>query len=266
MAELLAQRCFLSSSSGHACLSRSREQRESPAFVALRRSGFHGRTLALGALRGKLLRGRVSSVPVQMTPSIGKSLKWWEKGLQANMKEIESAQDLVDSLLNAGDKLVIVDFFSSGCGGCRALHPKICQFAEKNPNVLFLQINYEKLKSMCYSLHVHVLPFFRFYRGAHGRLGSFSCTNATIKKFKDALAKHSTDRCSLGPAKGLEESELLALAANTDLSFNYAKMPSLFPSPDDVAERARASPKFPVLATLSDTQDSEDKAMVTAGR
>lgn len=66
MAELLAQRCFLSSSSGHACLSRSREQRESPAFVALRRSGFHGRTLALGAPRGKLLRGRVSSVPVQV--------------------------------------------------------------------------------------------------------------------------------------------------------------------------------------------------------
>ncbi|URE36185.1 Thioredoxin [Musa troglodytarum] len=281
MAELLAQRCFLSSRSGHASLSFSCEQRKSPAFVALRRgsfpriepsrssfgsSGFHGRRLVVGAPRGKLLRGCASSVPVQMTLAIGKSLKWWEKGLQANMKEIESAQDLVDSLVNAGDKLVIVDFFSSGCGGCRALHPKICQFAEKNPNVLFLQINYEKLKSMCYSLHVHVLPFFRFYRGANGRLGSFSCTNATIKKFKDALAKHSTDRCSLGPAKGLEESELLALAANKDLSFNYAMKPSLFPSPDDVAEIARASPKFPVLATLSDTQDSEGKAMVTAGR
>jgi len=33
---------------------------------------------------------------------------------------------------------------------------------------------------MCYSLNVHVLPFFRFYRGAHGRLCSFSCTNATV--------------------------------------------------------------------------------------
>ncbi|THU66049.1 hypothetical protein C4D60_Mb05t10110 [Musa balbisiana] len=82
------------------------------------------------------------------------------------MKVIESAQDLHDSLLNAGDKLVIVDSFSPGCGGCRVLYPK-------------------------------------------------------IQKFKDALAKHGTDRCSLGPAKGLEESELLALAANEDLSFNY---------------------------------------------
>lgn len=34
-----------------------------------------------------------------------------------------------------------------------------------------------------------------------------------IKKFKDALAKHGTERCSLGPAKGLDESELMALAS-----------------------------------------------------
>lgn len=56
---------------------------------------------------------------------IGKAQKWWEKGLQPNMKEVTSAQDLVDSLLNAGDNLVVVDFFSPGCGGCKALHPKV---------------------------------------------------------------------------------------------------------------------------------------------
>lgn len=124
-----------------------------------------------------------------------------------------------------------------------------------NPNAIFLKVNYEEHKAMCYALHVHVLPFFRFYKGAEGRACSFSCTNATvsdlipffqfhvldingfdencrffavyivhsccptfdfylqIKKFKDALAKHGTDSCCLGPAKGLDESELLALAS-----------------------------------------------------
>lgn len=57
--------------------------------------------------------------------TIGKAMRWWEKGTQPNMREVESAQDLADSLLNAGDKLVVVDFFSPGCGGCRALHPKV---------------------------------------------------------------------------------------------------------------------------------------------
>lgn len=60
-----------------------------------------------------------------MALRIGKSQKWWEIGLKPNMREVSSAQDLVDSLLNAGDKLVVVDFFSPSCGGCRALHPKV---------------------------------------------------------------------------------------------------------------------------------------------
>ena len=97
---------------------------------------------------------------------------------------------------------------------------QICQIAEQNPSAMLLQVNYEELKTMCHSLNIHVLPFFRFYRGAEGRVCSFSCTNATIKKFKDALAKHGSDRCSLGPAKGLDESELKALASVGEISAN----------------------------------------------
>ncbi|KAG6518119.1 thioredoxin-like 1-2, chloroplastic [Zingiber officinale] len=281
MAQVLSQRSFLSPCGGRRPLSCSSARRKSPGFVALRRvsslkietlrsasrsGGLHLRILHVGALRWKNSRGFFSAIPVQMTLTIGKSQKWWERGLQSNMKEIESAQDLAESLLNAGDKLVIVDFFSPGCGGCRALHPKICQIAETNPDVQFLQINYEKHKPMCYTLNVHVLPFFRFYRGAHGRLCNFSCTNATIKKFKDALAKHNTDRCSLGPAKGLEESELMALSANKDLSFTYAKKPVPFPNPDDVAGGDSTSPTTLVPTINGTGEDSEGKArFVSAG-
>uniref|UniRef100_A0A0A9DUU0 Thioredoxin domain-containing protein n=1 Tax=Arundo donax TaxID=35708 RepID=A0A0A9DUU0_ARUDO len=185
-----------------------------------RKSPFLGGRLAVGPRGPRAVSRNLVASPVLMNLAFAKATKWWEKGLQPNMLEIETAQDLVDSLTNSGDKLLVVVFFSPGCAGCHALHPKICQLAERNPDVQFLQVNYEEHKSMCYSLHVHVFPFFRFYRGAQGRLCSFSCTNATIKKFKDALAKHKPGRCSLGPTKGLEESELLALAANKDLQFH----------------------------------------------
>lgn len=242
-------------------------------------SDFYGKRIVLQENKALPKRGNFrfqSSIKAQTGYRIGKIQKWWEKGLQPNVKEVTSAQELVDSLLNAGDKLVVVDFFSPGCGGCKALHPKICQFAEMNPDVQFIQVNYEEHKSMCYSLNVHVLPFFRFYRGAHGRLCSFSCTNATIKKFKDALAKHTPDRCSLGPTKGLEEKELLALSANKDLSFNYTPKPVQPPPvpqheeiiPETAPSHSNSDPLLLSLPTtiLKSAQDVEDKTLVTAGR
>lgn len=45
------------------------------------------------------------------------------------MVDINSAQQLVDLLLKAGDRLVIIDFYSPGCGGCKPLHPKVWYIA-----------------------------------------------------------------------------------------------------------------------------------------
>ena len=153
---------------------------------------------------------------------------------------------------------------------------------------------------MCYSLHVHVVSFFRFYRGAEGRVSSFSCTNATvslpklafksaqtetefllllicllhlrfqINKFKDALAKHGPERCSLGPARGLEESELMALAANKDLQFTYEK-PDLVPLAEAIAKEAAApgGPWFPLPVSATQlllTQGPENNSLLSSGR
>ncbi|KAG7961114.1 hypothetical protein I3843_09G000400 [Carya illinoinensis] len=239
-------------------------------------SDYHGRRVVLHGNEAIPRKGNhrfQPSIKAQTGLRIGKAQKWWEKGLQPNMKEVTSAQDLVDSLLNAGDNLVVVNFFSPGCGGCKALHPKICQLADMHPDVQFLQVNYEEHKSMSYSLNVHVLPFFRLYRGAHGRLCSFSCTNATVKKFKDALAKHTPDRCSLGPAKGLEEKELIALSANKDLSFNYMPkpvQPVIAPALEEVIAETSpshlSSEPFTLPSTPSTSaQDSKKKPLVSAG-
>ncbi|KAK6787659.1 hypothetical protein RDI58_016184 [Solanum bulbocastanum] len=165
----------------------------------------------------KLLDGSDHHKQAQVEICVGSGQGWWEKTLKPNMVEINSAQ-LVDSLLKDGDRLVIIDFYSPGCGGCKTLHPKMCELAESNPNAIFLKVNYEELKSMCNVLHIPVLPFFRFYKGAQGKVSSFSCTNATIKKFKDTVARYGDEGCSFSPAKGLEESELLTLASIGQIS------------------------------------------------
>ncbi|PIN00117.1 hypothetical protein CDL12_27381 [Handroanthus impetiginosus] len=53
-------------------------------------------------------------VNVQQSVCVSKSLRWWDKSLHPNMVEIQSAQELVHSLSNAADRLVILDFYSPG--------------------------------------------------------------------------------------------------------------------------------------------------------
>lgn len=82
-----------------------------------------------------------------------------------------------------------------------------------------------------------------------------------IKKFRDALAKHGPDRCSLGPTKGLEEKELVALAANKELNFTYT------PKPVPVEKEAATPDSKPSLPVTRPAMTANDeKTLVSAGR
>ncbi|XP_074316961.1 thioredoxin-like 1-2, chloroplastic [Silene latifolia] len=239
----------------------SQQLSNSSQFYDPKNKDFMGQSLIFSDKRSLLLCNNQSSskfsVQAQASLCVSKAMRWWDKTLKPNMVEIHSAQEFVDTLKNAGDKLVIVDFYSPGCGGCKSLHPKICQLAELNPDTLIVKVNYEELKPMCHALHIHVLPFFRFYRGAEGKVCSFSCTISTIKKFKDALAKHSTERCSLGPAKGLDESELLKLASIGELSLNST-------SPSLIKEEALKEFDLGSIGILNPMEMAGNNAMLVA--
>ncbi|XP_002993160.2 thioredoxin-like 2, chloroplastic [Selaginella moellendorffii] len=117
-------------------------------------------------------------------------LKWWDKDGAPNMVEIHSMQEFIDALSNAGDRLVIVDFYARHCNGCRTLYPKLCKIAKEHPEVLFLKINYDDNTEICKALNVKVLPLFFVYR-AQGHLESFSCTISKIQRLRDAIAKYT---------------------------------------------------------------------------
>eukprot|EP00249_Psilotum_nudum_P008893 c21577_g1_i1 orf=342-1022(-) len=131
-------------------------------------------------------------------------IRWWQKVGAPNMRDINSTHEFLDCLNSAGEKLVVVEFFSPWCGTCKSLYPKLCQIAGDNPDIEFLKVNIEENRTMCKSLKVHVLPLFHFYRGAEGRLTTFSCSLTKVQKLRDAIAKHNTDRCTIGPTLGLE--------------------------------------------------------------
>lgn len=141
-------------------------------------------------------------------PSDG--VRWWEKEAGPNVNDIHSTQEFIDALEKAGEKLVVVEFFATWCGSCRALFPKFCKLAAEHTDVEFLKVNFDENKPMCKSLNIKVLPFFHFYRGSEGRLDAFSCSLAKLQKLKDAIATHNTDRCSIGPPLGVKNIDFSA--------------------------------------------------------
>lgn len=51
--------------------------------------------------------------------------KWWERNAGPNMIDVHSTEDFISALSKAGDQLVIVEFYGTWCGSCRALFPKV---------------------------------------------------------------------------------------------------------------------------------------------
>ncbi|CAN7015039.1 unnamed protein product [Brassica rapa subsp. trilocularis] len=178
----------------------------SPHYSA---SGLRSHSL-LRRPNSKVVRVKVDESVTEAEPP-----KWWERNAP-NMVDIHSTEEFLKALSEAGERLVIVEFYGTWCASCRALFPKLCKTAVENPNIVFLKVNFDENKPMCKSLNVKVLPYFHFYRGADGQLESFSCSLAKFQKIKDGIRLHNTDRCSIGPAKGPEGFTLESLSVQTN--------------------------------------------------
>eukprot|EP00249_Psilotum_nudum_P001827 c14527_g1_i1 orf=473-1207(-) len=146
---------------------------------------------------------RLESLQIRSAAGPDDGVKWWKKDGGPNMLDINSPKELTDAVTAAGEKLVVIEFFASWCGSCRALYPKLCKLAAEHQDVVFLKVNFDENKPLCKTLEVKVLPYFHLYRGANGQLDMFSCSLTKLQRLKDAIATHNTARCSLGPPVGL---------------------------------------------------------------
>jgi thioredoxin 1 len=147
---------------------------------------------------------------------------WWtKKPAKGTLIDITSAQELVDVLADAGDRLVVVDVLASWCGACRGVFPKVLQLVEQysgegppDPTapgnapadgVVFCKLNFDDNRKLAKTLGVRVLPYFMFFRGAEGRVAAFSCTTSKIERLRDALDFFSAGVCSLEPNPEVQE-------------------------------------------------------------
>lgn len=67
----------------------------------------------------------------------------------SKVHHVHSEEDFDEQMKNAGDKLVIVDFFATWCGPCKSLAPYLPAFADKyESQVLVLKVDVDEQKEL----------------------------------------------------------------------------------------------------------------------
>ncbi|OIT26554.1 thioredoxin h-type, partial [Nicotiana attenuata] len=83
--------------------------------------------------------------------------------------------------------LIVVDFTASWCGPCRFIAPFLSELAQKLPNVTFLKVDVDELKSVATDWAVEAMPTFMFLK--EGNIVD-KVVGAKKEELQQAIAKH----------------------------------------------------------------------------
>ncbi|KAF0479758.1 thioredoxin domain-containing protein [Gigaspora margarita] len=77
---------------------------------------------------------------------------------------IQSMDDFDKQLEEAGDKLVVVDFWADWCGPCKMMAPKFEELSKEYTDVKFLKVNTDDQGKISEDQNITALPTFRFFK------------------------------------------------------------------------------------------------------
>merc|ERR1712200_8620 len=96
--------------------------------------------------------------------------------------QVESNDDLKAQLKNAGDKLVVIDFFAPWCGPCKMIAPKIEAMSKEFTNVVFIKLDVDEVEEAAAEYNISCMPTFLFLKNEN-KVAEFSGANeASIRQ------------------------------------------------------------------------------------
>ncbi|KAF0302072.1 Thioredoxin-2 [Amphibalanus amphitrite] len=107
-----------------------------------------------------------------------------------SVTQVQSTDEFKNKLKEAGNKLVVVDFYATWCGPCRQIAPKIqamakehtdvvflTAMAKEHTDVVFLKVDVEELDDLAAEYEISCMPTFVFIKQG-AKVTSFSGANA----------------------------------------------------------------------------------------
>ena len=75
-----------------------------------------------------------------------------------------SMSDLETQLKEAGDKLVVIDFFATWCGPCKMISPVLEEMEAQMSNVKFLKVDVDEAEDVAVHYQISAMPTFIFIK------------------------------------------------------------------------------------------------------
>jgi len=83
------------------------------------------------------------------------------------VKICKTHADLQKELTDAGDKLVVIDFFAEWCGPCKGIAPVIQKWSEEQTDVVYLKVDVDDNEESAASYSVEAMPTFIFVKNGN---------------------------------------------------------------------------------------------------
>ncbi|EEB12117.1 thioredoxin-2, putative [Pediculus humanus corporis] len=96
-------------------------------------------------------------------------------------------KDLSVKIQEAGNKLVVIDFYAVWCGPCKQIAPKIEELELQYTNVVFLKVDIDENEEIAADYDISAMPTFVFIKNGN-KLDSF--TGANITKLQSTVDKY----------------------------------------------------------------------------
>ncbi|KAL4707482.1 hypothetical protein ACJJTC_000234 [Scirpophaga incertulas] len=101
---------------------------------------------------------------------------------------IKDCDDLKSRLLDAGEKLVIIDFMATWCGPCKMIGPKLEEIAgEMADSIIVVKVDVDECEDIAAEYNINSMPTFVFMKG-NKKLEEFS--GANVDKLRQTILKY----------------------------------------------------------------------------
>ncbi|KAL0477152.1 Hsp40/DnaJ [Acrasis kona] len=118
------------------------------------------------------------------------------------VKQVDKQDEFKKELSNAGDRLVVVDFFAVWCGPCKQVAPIYEKLAEKHKNTIFLKVDVDINKEVAQSERITQMPTFNLYKN-----GKKISSQSDISQLEGLINKHGVAERPAEPLPTLDTAE-----------------------------------------------------------